>query len=154
MDIFRNVRLRRSRGIRRVPHARTSGLSIVQNPSCYVTASFRKLSHAQFTVSICRPAGRPIERLTERVVKRRSDIRERTEILRALWVWTECTFISVFATPTTSETPLDFDSTTWLSLCVRRAPSRDREFQRSGICPSASSSSPKFETEISSKHSI
>lgn len=58
-------------------HARTTELSIVQNPVCYVYET-PQTRHAQFAVSIDRSVeGRPTGWLTGRAVKRRSDIRKR-----------------------------------------------------------------------------
>lgn len=139
MDIFRNVRLWRSRGIteptRRDAHARTSELSIVQNPAYYVTVSLRKLVTLNLRYrSIGRLAKRPT------VVKRRSDIRERIEILRLLWLRRNARLFSRLQ----HWRLRDLDSTlTRLGCCFVQDIAKSRISGR--ICPSASANSLKLE---------
>ena len=148
VDILRNVGLTvesRNHGISGCACTHVRAFDRVQNPR-YVTVSLHKLVTLNLRYrSIGRPTDRPTDRPpARRVVKQRSDIRERIEILRALWLGRNARLCTAFTTLTTSRPPSDFDST-WLSLCARRAPSRNPEFQDGGICPSASASSPKLE---------
>lgn len=127
----------------------------MQNPACYVTVSLRKLVTLNLRY---RSAGRATDRARRKAEKRYSgthrDIARACEFRRNAPRLYPCS-----ANADDFETPLDFDSDDLaVALCVRRAPSRNREFQRGGIRPPASPSSPKFEPAggnlFVSKHSI
>jgi len=110
----------------------------------YVMVSLDKLVTLNLRYrSIGRPAGRPSDRLARRHVKQKSDIWERIEILRALWLGRNARLCIAFTTLTTSRPRQTLTQLGCRS--ARRAPSQNREFQHGGICPSASASSPKLE---------
>lgn len=103
--------------------------AIVQNPACYVTVSLRKL------VTLNLSSNRPT--VVKRIFGNASRYCARFG-LDGMRACSRVYNVDVF------ETPLDFDSTTWLSLCTKRASSQNREIP-ARIYPSASVSSLKLE---------
>jgi len=123
-------------------HARTVEL-FDRAESGVLRASLRKLVTLNLQYrSIGGPADRPTD---GRVVKRRSDIRKRNEILP--YERFGSNGMRVCACVYDLGIPSDFDSTNLaLSLFVRSATSRNRQDQYGKICPSTSASLPKLKT--------